>query len=181
MIDRTGERFGRLVITGKAPGSRKCWWVRCECGTVKTVLYNNLRTTKSCGCWKQEGTYQKDNSGVEFGESTRYFVLDRYKRDAAKRGYAWSLTDKQFYELTSSACHYCGQPPSNIKKNDYNKGDFVYSGIDRRDNVVGYEPCNVVPCCCVCNRSKDVMTEKEFLNWVGRVFKHGTEKAKGDS
>src|ERR1700744_3633417 len=59
MIDRTGERFGRLVITGKAPGNRKLWFVHCDCRVDKTVLYGNLKTTTSCGCWKAEGKYKK--------------------------------------------------------------------------------------------------------------------------
>jgi hypothetical protein len=176
--DKSGERHGRLIITGKAPGSRKAWYVRCDCGVEKVILYHNLRTTTSCGCWKAEGKYQTDNSGVGFGESTRFLKLDEYKRGASSRGLTWNLDDKDFDKLTSSNCHYCDIEPNQVVKSKYNKGDFVYNGIDRVDNTKGYEPDNCVPCCKVCNRAKDTMTEQEFLDWVGRVHNHASRKTK---
>lgn len=54
--DLTGQRFGRLVVLGLADvPDRKgfiFWRVRCDCGTEKTVMQNNLVSgrTKSCGC-----------------------------------------------------------------------------------------------------------------------------------
>ena len=172
LINRVGERHGRLVITSKAPGNRKAWYVKCDCGKEKTILYGNLRTTTSCGCWKAQGKYQTDNSGKSNGESTRNFKLDCYKRGAIKRNLTWTLSDEQFYIITKLNCHYCNSLPSNVVKSAYNKGDFVYSGIDRLDNTKGYEPDNCVPCCKTCNRAKDTMTEQEFLDWVRRVFNH---------
>ena len=115
---------------------------------------------------------QKDNSGVKFGESTKYFVWDQYKRDAAKRNYIWNLTKDEFFNLTSQNCFYCNLPPSNIKVSSYGKGDFVYSGIDRIDNSRGYDTDNAVPCCKTCNRAKDIMGQGEFLEWVSRVHNH---------
>lgn len=58
--DLTGERFGRLVVLGLADvPDRKgfiFWRVRCDCGTEKTVMQNNLvfGRTKSCGCLSSE-------------------------------------------------------------------------------------------------------------------------------
>ena len=53
-IDLTGERFGRWIAlkrVGTKNGSA-LWECRCDCGTVKNVCSNSLRTgrTKSCGC-----------------------------------------------------------------------------------------------------------------------------------
>lgn len=50
-----GQKYGRLTVTGEAPNSedsRRSVHVQCECGEVKIVCLNNLRTgkTKSCGC-----------------------------------------------------------------------------------------------------------------------------------
>lgn len=167
--DKTGERHGRLTITGKAPGSRKSWYVKCDCGNTKIILYHNLRTTTSCGCYKKENTYRTDNSGVPFGASTRYLVLDEYKRGAFKRNLTWELKEEEFDKLTSNPCHYCGCSPQTVRKSQYNKGDFVYNGIDRVDNTKGYLPDNVVSCCTICNRAKDIMTQGEFLLWIERV------------
>ena len=58
--DLTGQRFGRLVVLGLADvPDRKgfiFWRVRCDCGTEKTVMQNNLVSgqTKSCGCLSNE-------------------------------------------------------------------------------------------------------------------------------
>ncbi len=58
--DLTGQKFGRLVVLGLADvPDRKgfiFWRVRCDCGTEKTVMQNNLVSgrTKSCGCLSRE-------------------------------------------------------------------------------------------------------------------------------
>lgn len=59
-IDRTGMRYGNLVVTGwshakyRSPrqGSYQFWFCKCDCGSAATVLANNLvkGNTTSCGC-----------------------------------------------------------------------------------------------------------------------------------
>lgn len=59
-VDLTGVRLGRLVVIQKAKprydGKRTRWIVRCDCGTVKDVHQNSLRSgrTISCGCRGRE-------------------------------------------------------------------------------------------------------------------------------
>lgn len=48
-----GEKFGRLMVLGKAAGAgRTKWLCRCDCGTERAVMQTHLRTghTQSCGC-----------------------------------------------------------------------------------------------------------------------------------
>ena len=69
--DLTGQRFGRLVVTGRAENYRCItqhpytkatistltrWNCRCDCGNETVVLGNNLRAgrTQSCGCLRKE-------------------------------------------------------------------------------------------------------------------------------
>ncbi len=50
LIDITGQRFGRLVVTKMLPKARcECL---CDCGNVTTPLHSDVRhgKTKSCGC-----------------------------------------------------------------------------------------------------------------------------------
>lgn len=171
MIDRTGERFGKLVISGKAPGNRKKWFVKCDCGEEKTVYYGNLHggSTVSCGCWKLEGRYRRDTSNVPNGQSAKTYILCEYKLGAKSRGYSWGVSDGQFLEVTMQPCHYCGLEHSRTIKNKYGKGDYTCNGVDRPDNTRGYEPDNMVACCKTCNRAKDVMGVAEFIEWVRRV------------
>lgn len=53
--DHTGERFGRLVVLGRAgtsPDKQKTWLCQCDCGNTSIVRGGHLRTgsTSSCGC-----------------------------------------------------------------------------------------------------------------------------------
>ena len=79
-VDRTGQRFGKLVIvemlydyndTGKT--YVKCL---CDCGNVKIIAMNNVINghTTSCGCWEKESRFQRqhfiDITGQRFGMLT---------------------------------------------------------------------------------------------------------------
>lgn len=54
LIDLTGQRFGKLVVLGKANTKRgkNKWQCRCECGKVKNIEEFLLEygLQKSCGC-----------------------------------------------------------------------------------------------------------------------------------
>lgn len=56
--DRTGVRYGRLLVVGFShfEGKNVYWDVRCACGTNKVVMGNSLQCghTKSCGCLVRE-------------------------------------------------------------------------------------------------------------------------------
>ena len=62
-IDLTGQRFERLVVTGRAPniGDRTAWHVRCDCGVETIKLSLNLRSgvTRSCGCLMRDAERER--------------------------------------------------------------------------------------------------------------------------
>lgn len=54
-IDRTGQRYGRLVVLERAPQGKRpgtYWACRCDCGNEKVAAGKHLASgeTKSCGC-----------------------------------------------------------------------------------------------------------------------------------
>lgn len=51
-------------------------------------------------------------------------------------------------------------------KDKYMNGPYVYNGLDRVNNLLGYELTNVVPCCNICNRAKKDMTYEQFKLWI---------------
>jgi len=58
-VDMVGERYGRLVVLGRAtsdPSGRSRWFCRCDCGADVVALRQTLREgdTKSCGCLRRE-------------------------------------------------------------------------------------------------------------------------------
>jgi hypothetical protein len=59
LIDLVGLRFGRLVVSERAPrvvGAQAQWRCRCDCGAESVVRSQGLRTgrTRSCGCLVRE-------------------------------------------------------------------------------------------------------------------------------
>lgn len=59
LIDRTGQRYGRLVVVDRdvaagpaSRGKRVRWICRCECGTVLSCTGHDLASgdVRSCGC-----------------------------------------------------------------------------------------------------------------------------------
>jgi len=85
--------------------------------------------------------------------------LKMYKYNAKKSKHAWALTDEQARGLFLSPCYFCGKISELPRLN----------GIDRMNNLLGYEAGNTLPCCWVCNRAKGKMPVEEFLSWIRRV------------
>ncbi len=58
-IDRSGLRFGRLVVVSRV--QRAVWLCRCDCGAEKVIQWSSLYrgATKSCGCFQKEYQAQK--------------------------------------------------------------------------------------------------------------------------
>lgn len=109
------------------------------------------------------------------GESARNSIFRIYQWQAAHRRNSdeeleWTLTKEEFTKLTSSPCHYCGVPPSNLSTVGNSK--YSYNGLDRKDNDEGYTPDNVVPCCWECNNKKRTTHYDEFLDWIKRIHDH---------
>ena len=85
---------------------------------------------------------------------------------------------EQFSDLITTACHYCGRPPSQIAKEQSNKSELeqiVYNGIDRKDNDYGYIDSNCLPCCGICNKAKGDMTYEEFLIYLDDLIQFRTK------
>lgn len=113
------------------------------------------------------------NRRLPYGESARNLLYAQYRSRAERDHRSWELTLVDFIRLTQRRCDYCGTPPSQkYLPNRYTNGAYVYNGIDRKDNLRGYEPDNCVACCYVCNVAKATMTETQFLAWVKRVYSY---------
>lgn len=61
VIDRTGQKFGRLEVIKRAENTRQNksqWFCKCNCGNKNMIIVSAAAlvsgTTKSCGCLKKE-------------------------------------------------------------------------------------------------------------------------------
>jgi hypothetical protein len=107
------------------------------------------------------------------GEAGFNNLYRRYKGAAKWRKLEFSLTREDVRILTSGRCTYCGAVPSQIaKRNGSEHSTYLYNGMDRVDNNIGYVISNVVTSCGRCNSIKRAMTKREFASWIDTVYNH---------
>lgn len=176
-----GEVFGRLtVLSASVSGKRNVTrvLVKCECGKIITLAYTTLRLKKkavrSCGCvQKEKARLLGLKNAKSLGFSALTIIFTHYIKSAKNRDFCFELTREQFKDITSKDCHYCGAKPSNsvakIKKNKSMNGDYIFNGIDRKDNAAGYTIENSLPCCKICNYAKRTLSYDEFIAYLNRV------------
>lgn len=191
--DITGRRFGQLVVVNRCPDQLSYWLCLCDCGNIHKVKTANLTGgyVKSCGCLKQDAADLRcqNSSYIEMlrengrksapqlivlnksralppGMAGKVTLLSQYKYEARVRDLCWELTDEEFYHLVASNCIYCGnQPKQKLIQ-------FVYTGIDRKDNTLGYTKDNCVPSCGLCNWWKRDLTFEKFVTHVQQIAQH---------
>lgn len=182
-IDRTGQRYGKLVVQERCEtntkGGQAKWTCLCECGKRTIVYGTHLANgnTKSCGCLQREkATIAQQAHKKASGRNNMNLVLRGYERRAKERNLCWELTDEEFKTLTSRPCHYCGKMPSTVRRQRHSNGPYIYNGLDRVDNHKGYERSNVVPCCPTCNMAKYTHSLAEFHNWASNLYHNFVDK-----
>jgi len=175
-----GQRFGRYTVIKQVEKPEHIsksvissyWLCKCDCGEERivqgTILVNGK--SQSCGCLARE----KNSLKQKLSPSVATFnnLYSYYKYNAKKRNLEFKLSKEYFKKLVNLNCYYCGAEPNNIIKSDCDNGDYVYNGIDRANNFLGYIDGNVVPCCIVCNIAKHTMGKDEFFNWIDRIYNH---------
>lgn len=120
------------------------------CGKIKVVA---VRTQEgqaicdSCSCWENPER-----------------LFKKYKMGALARGYTFTITKEDFYNIIKLPCYYC------------NRGD-VRIGIDRYYNDIGYELYNCRPCCQICNFMKGRLPGDLFINQSKLVAKNHDDKS----
>lgn len=178
-----GRKFGRWTVIGstesyinkegKLQGVQ--WLCKCSCGNSSTVSANSLKkgSSQSCGCLRSEKIKERRRKG--FGESASNYVYNLYKQGAKRRGYSFSISLDLFKELCNLPCAYCGCLPATKMETGRGRvfyGSFVYNGLDRVDNAVGYDVNNVVPCCTSCNILKHKIPKKDFLSKIKKIYEN---------
>ncbi len=170
--NEVGNKYNRLEIIARASNSndgQARWLCKCDCGNQVVVLGSSLRNGRnvSCGCLKVDRWLLPGN------EAAFNKLFYRYRKEAKSRGLEYDLSKDEFKKITSNKCHYCGSEPSQIQKSQSDRSDdYIYNGIDRKDNKIGYNIDNCVPCCYLCNRAKMSLDYHDFLEWVKKVYHH---------
>lgn len=136
--------------------------VQCKCGTVNKVSIQQLKKgqVKSCGCYRleKEAEYRP--------QANLNLILSQHINSAKERQIPWKIKDGEAFELFRQPCYYCKGMNTRKRKFHTKTREIKLNGIDRKDNNIGYELGNCVPCCHPCNRSKNDSTIAEFEVWV---------------
>lgn len=181
--DLTNKRFNRLIAiknTGLKSSNRSFIWLcKCDCGNEINVNSNDLQNdhTKSCGCLHKEQSSKlfikmnKNRSNPDRELQACKDLYSQYKCVAKKRNLIFNLSLEEFKKLTKQNCFYCNRIPSQIKSKR-NNSLYVYNGIDRLDNSIGYEINNCKPCCGKCNKMKNNYDLDDYVSHISTIYKN---------
>jgi len=141
---------------------------KCGCGNFLERQGTGHRTT----CWSCRHTpEQLRKKNRRQGRHRTYTLKARFqfaRSSAKKRGLDFLLTSEMFAAFTEAPCVYGGgKIPVKLG-----------SGIDRRDNSLGYIDSNVVPCCPKHNRIKGAWLD--HWDMLRLLEKHPNLKPCGD-
>jgi hypothetical protein len=133
LIDLTNQRFGFWVVIKRGVDSaagQTCWLCKCECGKVKEVSSNSLRSgnSTSCGC-----NNIPDLTNIEFGK-LKVLELDSHI-NGVRKWLCVCLCGKQIvvntYRLRENITTSCGCDKTNailkddVAKNILRMGDLI--------------------------------------------------------
>ena len=159
----------------------------CDCGKIKEYPVKEVLSgkCKSCGCL----SYNLNPSGWTRSRNPQLsswkVLYKRYRSSAVQRNIKFDLTLPAFIDIASRNCSFCGggkrcyskwHEPSVLAKakhltsEDMEKYTIYITGVDRRDNAVGYTESNAQPCCKNCNRAKMDLNEQDFLQLVQSIY-----------
>jgi|SRR3990172_20927 len=170
-LELTGQRFGRLLVIERAnknTAGNFRWKCRCDCSKETTCDGGNLRggISKSCGCLRKD---KPKTWAKPFGESSFNDLYSSYVKRAKKYNREFSLSEDEFRKLAQQNCYYCGLAPTQIHHPKSCNGYYLYNGVDRVNNTIGYVLSNCVSCCGNCNRAKRFQSHDEFIQWLNQV------------
>ena len=165
MEDISGKIFSHLLVI--EPVGLNLWKCQCDCEEENIIIaslgYLRSGRIKSCGCFRRHR--------LPFGVSAFNRLLNTYQRRAKQKNIVFALSKEEFTNLTKQNCFYCGCEPLQCAPGaKRNYGEYVYNGIDRLDNSIGYTKENSVPCCGFCNVAKNNYTLEEFLSKIKCIY-----------
>jgi len=139
LIDVVGQRYGRYLVIAKSDkrtkANKQVVLCKCDCGTEREVVVNNLRsgTSTSCGCWKDE----KTGARRKIHGYSKNSMYHRY-RSMIRRCY--DPLHKEFHNYGGRGIKVCDRWLESIENymEDMGKAPFYMASIDRIDNNGDY-------------------------------------------
>jgi hypothetical protein len=145
-IDRTGQRFGRLVVLRHDPEKWSRLICRCDCGAEVRVGRGNLTEgrTLSCGCLSREGSRARGRQRARHGHTR----MDTAGRQASRTYSSWNA----MLGRCTNPRHHAFARYGRLGVSERWRSFEVFladmgerppgTSLDRIDNERGYEPGN---------------------------------------
>lgn len=178
LVGHTFNKLTALRFDHKGRHGLSFYLFRCDCGEEKVLCGTDVSkgSTKSCGCYRSK--YNSENHmKLALGEAAFNSLYRTYKAQSKQRGLCFELSLEDFKSLTKGNCKYCGIEPRQVWRGNSKKSSpYVYNGVDRVVNEVGYTNSNSVSCCSPCNKAKRDMSLLEFMAWIARLVKFNSQE-----
>lgn len=172
--DLTGRKVGLLTVKSfRREGGKRWWTCECECGNTREFVTGHLNDTRVKSAARHCGASIHKTHPLALEK----LVMGYYKRNAATRGLAFSLTLEQFSALIHGDCHYCGAKPTGERRFISSRRPtlrFQCNGVDRVQNEIGYIAANSVSCCSLCNHMKGVLSVAAFKAHAAAIVAHAS-------
>lgn len=110
---------------------------------------------------KKRWHQRKDTQTIKYKTDPKA-RMSMYKYNAKRSNRSFELTLEQCIKFFESDCFYCGEPKSTER----------LTGIDRKDNDVGYTERNCVACCITCNLMKKDFECDLFIAQCIKIANH---------
>lgn len=171
VLDRAGQRFGRLVVlseAGRDKQGRATWLCRCDCGTEKVIPSRHLGSGSvvSCGCYNRE-------TAAESGRKSAYKISGCLS-PRWKSSVSYSAAHQRVRAARGSAQNYCCADCGDWAKHwSYDLADpdeLIENGLRYSLRIDRY-----VPRCVRCHSAHDNL--KEGASWyLGREIERRKNK-----
>lgn len=163
-----GDRTGKSIFLHM---DNEHAYMMCDCTAEYSLkLTNTLKNNGNFMCRQCYAERDAANFDAHWGYKSAFA---RIRKDARSADRVFEIKMEEFRYLCQQNCYYCGSIPSNLityrGQNSFTFRYFMYSGLDRINNDIGYTRQNVVPCCIICNRAKNSMPFKDFIDWLNKL------------
>lgn len=158
--DLTGQRFGRFTVikrgeneyAGKDRQPKTTWICQCDCGNIKKVRAEHLRSGRvtNCGCWHEEKRKEREEKRLrKYEEKPQCTIHDKRLHNIFK-----GIKERCYTESCASYKNYGGRGIDMCEEWRKRGGFWAFRDwalangyredltIDRIDNDKGYYPDN---------------------------------------
>ena len=173
MAEATKKKWEKLVFGDKPYTCIKCWKLKDPKDFVVQWLENyrvgKYRYLYECKECKKNRIYKKRDKDRETIQWALNIIIKQLQQWAKNRKIDFNISTDDLLDLREKQkgkCYYTGYDMEywciHYKEGKESEKGKRQLSCDRLDNNRGYEKGNVVLCCTIANKMKNILSQKEF-------------------